>query len=81
MPDMDFSAWEEPDPNIEPREFLKSCLHYQHHEFTRKLRDLSAEHFHQLERPLWLPFGTGLRSRVRTFRDRPKRRMRLEDTS
>ena len=43
LSDVDFSAWEEPDPNTEPREFLESWLEYQRHEFVRKLRDLTLE--------------------------------------
>lgn len=39
----DFSAWAEPDPVAEPREFLEGWLSYQRHEFVRKLRDLSPE--------------------------------------
>ena len=38
---VDFSSWEQPDPNLEPRELLESWLRYQRHEFIRKLRDLS----------------------------------------
>ena len=41
---VDFSAWEEPDPTDEPRAFLERWFRYQRHEFIRKLRDLSAEH-------------------------------------
>ena len=40
---VDFSAWEQPDPRVEPREILESWLRYQRHEFIRKLRDLSPE--------------------------------------
>ena len=40
---VDFSAWEEPDPNTEQRVFLESWLNFQRHEFVRKLRDLSQE--------------------------------------
>lgn len=40
---MDLSAWEEPDPNLEPRELLESWLRYQRHEFIRKARDLSPD--------------------------------------
>ncbi len=40
---VDFSVWEQPDPNMEPRELLESWLRYQRHEFIRKLRDLSRE--------------------------------------
>ena len=43
LSDVDFSAWEEPDPAIEHRAFLESWLNYQRHEFVRKLRDLSQE--------------------------------------
>lgn len=37
---VDFAAWHEPDPGMEPREFLEAWLRYQRHEFLRKLRDL-----------------------------------------
>ncbi len=40
---VDFSSWEQPDPNLEPRELLESWLRYQRHEFIRKLRDLSRD--------------------------------------
>jgi hypothetical protein len=40
---VDFSAWEEPDPALESRDFLEGWLRYQRHEFVRKLRDLDAE--------------------------------------
>lgn len=40
---LDFSSWEQPDPNLEMRELLESWLRYQRHEFTRKLRDLSPQ--------------------------------------
>ena len=40
---IDFSSWEQPDPNLEPRESLESWLRYQRHEFIRKLRDLSPD--------------------------------------
>ena len=43
LADVDFSRWEQPDANAEPREFLESWYRYQRHEFIRKLRDLSAE--------------------------------------
>ena len=43
LADVDFSAWEQPDANAEPRELLESWYRYQRHEFIRKLRDLSAE--------------------------------------
>lgn len=39
---VDFSAWEEPDPTDEPRAFLEAFFRYQRHEFIRKLRDLDA---------------------------------------
>jgi hypothetical protein len=39
---LDFSAWEEPDPGLEPRRLLEAWLRYQRHEFQRKLRDLDA---------------------------------------
>jgi hypothetical protein len=40
---VDFSSWEQPEPNSEPRELLESWLRYQRHEFIRKLRDLSPD--------------------------------------
>ena len=40
---IDLSAWEQPDPNLEPRALLQSWLRYQRHEFLRKLRDLEPE--------------------------------------
>ncbi len=40
LADVDFSAWREPDPDLEPRAFLEAWLRYQRHEFQRKLRDL-----------------------------------------
>ena len=40
---LDLSAWQEPDPDAELREFLMAWLRYQRHEFLRKLRDLSPE--------------------------------------
>lgn len=43
LADVDFSSWEQPDPNLEPRELLESWLRYQRHEFIRKLRDLSPD--------------------------------------
>lgn len=39
---VDFSAWDEPDPMGEPRGLLEGWLRYQRHEFIRKLRDLDA---------------------------------------
>lgn len=39
---VDFSAWDEPDPNAEPRQLLEEWLRYQRHEFVRKLRDLDS---------------------------------------
>ena len=36
----DFSAWEQPDSTLELHELLPAWLHYQRHEFQRKLRDL-----------------------------------------
>lgn len=41
--DVDFSAWTEPDPGLEPREFMEAWLRYQRHEFLRKLRDLDPD--------------------------------------
>ncbi len=43
LSNVDFSAWEEPDPHTEPRVFLESWHDFQRHEFVRKLRDLSQE--------------------------------------
>ncbi len=43
LADVDFTAWDEPDPHLEPRAFFESWLSYQRHEFLRKLRDLDAE--------------------------------------
>lgn len=40
---VDLSAWAEPDPHLEPREFLEAWLEYQRHEFLRKLRDLEPD--------------------------------------
>ena len=40
---VDFSPWEQPDADAEPRELLESWLRYQRHEFLRKLRDLSSD--------------------------------------
>ena len=40
---IDFSAWHEPDPGMEPREFFEAWLRYQRHEFLRKLRDLEPD--------------------------------------
>ena len=40
---VDLSAWSEPDPGLEQREFYEGWLRYQRHEFTRKLRDLSRD--------------------------------------
>lgn len=39
----DFSAGDEPDAGLEPREFFEAWLRYQRHEFVRKLRDLTPE--------------------------------------
>ncbi|MGD2100839.1 MAG: DUF664 domain-containing protein [Acidimicrobiia bacterium] len=43
LADVDFSAWEQPDPTAEPRQLLEEWLQYQRHEFLRKLRDLTPE--------------------------------------
>ncbi len=40
---VDFSAWDEPEPDAEPRAHLEGWFRYQRHEFIRKLRDLDAE--------------------------------------
>ena len=42
LKNIDFSAWDEPDPTAEPRAFLETFYRYQRHEFIRKLRDLDA---------------------------------------
>ena len=39
----DFSPGVQPDPMAEPRALLTGWLHYQRHEFLRKLRDLTPE--------------------------------------
>lgn len=43
LKNLDFTAWDEPDANLEPRRFLESWLRYQRHEFQRKLRDLKPD--------------------------------------
>jgi hypothetical protein len=43
FPGLDFSKWEEPEPTPDLRQTLEDWLHYQRHEFLRKLRDLSPE--------------------------------------
>jgi hypothetical protein len=43
VPGLDFSKWEEPEPTPDLRQTLEDWLHYQRHEFLRKLRDLSPE--------------------------------------
>jgi hypothetical protein len=40
---IDLSAWSEPDPGLDQREFYEGWLRYQRHEFVRKLRDLSRD--------------------------------------
>lgn len=40
---LDFSKWEEPDPFTDMRRLLEGWLHYQRHEFLRKLRDLTPD--------------------------------------
>ena len=40
---VDLSRGEEPDATLDHREFLERWLHYQRHEFVRKLRDLTPE--------------------------------------
>lgn len=40
---VDFSAWHEPDPELEQRAFYEEWLRYQRHEFVRKVRDLTPE--------------------------------------
>ena len=44
LKDVDFSAWEEPEPTADSRQLLDGWLRYQRHEFLRKLRDLTPEH-------------------------------------
>ncbi len=41
--DVDFSAWEAPEPTTDFREFPQEWLRYQRHGFLRKLRDLTPE--------------------------------------
>lgn len=48
---MDLSARREPDPGMEPREFLEAWLGYQRHEFLRKLRDLDPDQLAQWSIP------------------------------
>lgn len=43
LADLDFSRWEEPEPTTDLRRCLEQWLHYQRHEFLRKLRDLTPE--------------------------------------
>ena len=40
---VDLSAWDEPDPGMESRDFFEAWLRYQRHEFLRKLRDLEPD--------------------------------------
>jgi Protein of unknown function (DUF664) len=40
---LDLSAWEEPAPTPDRRQFLEGWFRYQRHEFQRKLRDLTPE--------------------------------------
>ncbi len=40
---VDLTAWSEPDPELEQRDFYESWLRYQRHEFVRKLRDLDRD--------------------------------------
>jgi hypothetical protein len=40
---VDLSAWDEPDPSMESREFFEAWLRYQRHEFLRKLRDVEPD--------------------------------------
>lgn|GEM_PF-2040991 len=39
----DLAAWDEPADTADQRQFLEEWLHYQRHEFLRKLRDLTPE--------------------------------------
>lgn len=43
LAEIDFSSWQEPDADLEPRLLLEGWLSYQRHEFIRKLRDLSPQ--------------------------------------
>lgn len=43
LTNIDLSAWAQPEPNADLRQFLEQWYRYQRHEFQRKLRDLSAE--------------------------------------
>ncbi len=43
LSDIDFTAWDQPDPSAEPRDLLEAWLRYQRHEFVRKLRDLTPQ--------------------------------------
>ena len=40
---LDLSAWDQPEPDSDPRQFLEEWLRFQRHEFLRKLRDLTPE--------------------------------------
>jgi hypothetical protein len=43
LADLDFSKRDEPEPTTDLRTLLEAWLHYQRHEFVRKLRDLAPE--------------------------------------
>ena len=43
LDNLDFSAWEQPDSSLPPRQLLEGWLRYQRHEFQRKLRDLDPQ--------------------------------------
>lgn len=40
---LDLSAWEQPEPSSDLRQYLEGWLRFQRHEFLRKLRDLTPE--------------------------------------
>ena len=40
---LDLSAWEQPKPSSDLRQYLEEWLRFQRHEFLRKLRDLTPE--------------------------------------
>ena len=40
---LDLSAWEQPEPSSDLRQYLEEWLRFQRHEFLRKLRDLTPE--------------------------------------
>lgn len=48
---LDFGKWDEPTPTVEMRPLLTDWLHYQRHEFIRKLRDLEPSQLVQWSIP------------------------------